>query len=295
MNIAGGIRALSAGYYRDFTDVPDTEENLSSCIVFESADENCSVTTMNSWPDSFMLDASMNPVAIASHAILEQTKNQNSIERISIYENPKFDEQSFVKSSKVCCRKIIVRFENSGKYLLQNNAITFFGKSFADCRLDFPADCLFEKEFLFCSDSISEIVDEKGLIRHEDTLAEHKIYPYGGLFEYGMHPKQTESCVFRSVSKKNSLSLRATPLSVLQNSGIDPAADLRSESGYRFVGIKHFSPSQKINLYDELKNGGCQIEVTDKNSNEKIAYKSNGVFHTPQTNLITVNFIRRDS
>jgi hypothetical protein len=88
------------------------------------------------------------------------------------------------------------------------------------------------------------------------------------------------------------LALRVSPASVLQNSGTDPSGDIRSESVYEFAGIKDFSESQKMNLYDELKNGFCRIELLNKNTAEKIIYKSNGVFHIPQTNLITINFIK---
>jgi hypothetical protein len=294
MTIARGIRALSFEYHRDFSDVPDTEENLSADIVWESCGEDCFVEAVNLWPNSVMLEASVNPIPITSCAILEQIKNQDSKERVSVYDSPRFDKQSHVKDSRICCSKIVVCFENSGKYVLKNNTLTFFGKKFDDYVLNFLSDCLFEKEFLFCSESILEITDERRFLRHEDTFANRKIYPYGGLCEYGTHPKQMESCIFRSVFDGNSLNLCVSPLSVLQNSGIDPTKDLRSESGYRFVGVKNFSVSQKTNLYDELKNGFCRIEIINGNTNEKSTYKSNGVFHTPKTNLITINFIKEE-
>jgi hypothetical protein len=110
-----------------------------------------------------------------------------------------------------------------------------------------------------------------------------------------MHPKQIESCIFRISLVEDSPFLRVSRLSVLQNSGIDPSEDQRSEYGYKFAGIKDFSESQKINLYDEFKNGFCRIELINKNTQEKRIYKSNGVFHTPQTNLISINFIKDEA
>jgi hypothetical protein len=110
-----------------------------------------------------------------------------------------------------------------------------------------------------------------------------------------MHPKQMESCIFYVVQDgKKSLGLRVCPLSTLRNAGVDPTKDLKSEHGYKFVGIKNFSDSQQLDLHDELKNGGCRLEVICKSTNEKSNYKSSGVFHTPQTNLIAINFIREE-
>jgi hypothetical protein len=299
MTITRGIRALSQEYYRNFVEVPDTEENLSASVVLESDNGDCCSTLANLWPDSITLNASMNPIPIDSQAILERRKNQNFEGRISIYDGPKFDEQSMVKNSKMCCAKIIVRFENSGKFTLENKAQTFFGKDLGDYQLNFPDDYLWEKAFLFQQESILEITNEEGLLHHEDagsvTFTRRKIYPYGGLFEYGMHPKQMESCIFYAVKdEKKSCGLRVFPLGALRNAGVDPTKNLGAESGYKFIGINNFSDSQKINLYDELKNGSCCLEVTNKNMDEKSNYKSCGVFHTPQTNLITINFMREE-
>jgi hypothetical protein len=219
--------------------------------------------------------------------------------RTSIYDDPKFDEQSLVKNSRMCCSKIVVHYENNGKYVLENNVQVFFGKNFEDYQLNFLGDDLWEKEFLFQRESILEIMSEDGLLCHEEggtsTFTQRKIYPYGGLFEYGMHPKQMESCIFYAVqNEKKSLALRVCPLSILRNAGVNPTENLKAEIGYKFVGIKKISNSQKLSLYGELKNGACRLEITNKNTNEKSNYKSSGVFHTPQTNLITINFIREE-
>ncbi|MDR2780978.1 MAG: hypothetical protein LBB21_00760 [Holosporaceae bacterium] len=291
MTLTRGIRALSAGYYRDFSDVPDTDENLSTCIVLESNNDDCCASLANSWPDSIALDASMSPVEITSRAVLERIENRDLLGRIAIYDDPKFDVQSHIQNVKSCCSEIVINFENTGKYVLGNSTLAFFGKNFDDYQLDFQSDHLFKKEFVVCRGSIQEIANEKGFLQHENSFTECKIYPYGGLFGYGMHPKQMESCIFRTVMDGRSPGLRISPLSALRSLGIDPTEDQRQEVGYKFVGVKNFSESQKINLYDELKNGFCKIEVTNRNINEKSMYKSNGIFHMPKTNLITINFI----
>jgi hypothetical protein len=226
---------------------------------------------------------------------MERVENSQSKDRISIYNSPRIDTQSNVQNLKSCCSKIIVNFENTGKYLRENEAKVFVGKDFDDYQVSFQSDCLFKKEFLLCQNSISEIVDQKGFILHENTFAKCKIYPYGGIFEYGMHPKQMESCVFRTTYDGSSLYLRIFPLSGLRNLGIDPTSDQRMESGYQFVGMKNFTAAQKISLYDELKDGSCKISVANKNANEKSIYRSNAVLYTPKTNLISINFIKEES
>ncbi|MDR2724444.1 MAG: hypothetical protein LBB25_04600 [Holosporaceae bacterium] len=287
-----GIRALSAGYHRHFADIPDTEENLSTEILLESKDENCCITTADCWPDFVMLDASLTSLKIFSNAILERSEESRFRDEIALYNYPRIDSQSNIQNFKSCCSKIIVNFENTGKYLLENEINVFVGNNFGDYQINFLSNHIFEKEFLTCQNSISEIADQSGSIIHEDTFAKCKIYPYGGLFEYGMHPKQMESCVFRTVHDETSLYLRILPLSVLRSLDIDPTADQRMESGYQFVGIKDFSVSQKTNLYDEIKDGFCQIEIVNRNTNERSIYKSNAVLFMPKTNLISINFIK---
>ncbi|MDR1982800.1 MAG: hypothetical protein LBQ08_03325 [Holosporaceae bacterium] len=291
MTLTRGIRALSTGYYRDFLDVPDTDENLSTYIMMESKQDNCEVSVANAWPDSIMLNASMTSVEISSDIYMERRENAKLIAETKIYNNPKIDSQSNISNPASCCSKVVVNFENIGGYVLGKDVQNFVGKDFGDYRINLRSNCLFEKEFLVSSHSISEIVDQEGAVLHEHTFAKCKIYPYGGFFEYGMHPQLVESCIFRAVHDGNSLSLRISPLSALRSLGIDPCEDQREESGYQFVGVKNFSEPQKITLYDELKNGACAIEITNRNTKEKSIYRSNAILHVPKTNLITINFI----
>lgn len=120
MTIARGIKALSAGYYRDFADVPDTDENLSTSVVFESKEDDCYTATANSWPDSIILNARIAQVAIASGATIERIENSKFLGRISLYGAPKIDLQSQLQNPKSCCSRINVDFENTGKYSLEN-------------------------------------------------------------------------------------------------------------------------------------------------------------------------------
>ncbi|MDR2645935.1 MAG: hypothetical protein LBC04_02035 [Holosporaceae bacterium] len=295
MTITRGIRALSAGYHRDFADIPDTDENISACIVVESHSDDSYATIANSWPDSIQLNAGITPIHITSGATIVRLEDSKLLGRAALYDSPPVDSQSQIQNPKSCCSKIIVTFENTGRYLQENELNTFVGKDFGDYRINLSTDCLFEKEFLVCSEAISEVANQRGLLRHENTFAKCIIYPYGGICEYGMHPQLIESCVFRTVSDGKQLYLRISPLSVMRNLGVDPTVDQKSESGYQFVGVKNFSASQRTNLYDELKNGACRISIINKNTSEESIYRSNAVLCTPKTNLILINFIKEES
>jgi hypothetical protein len=249
----------------------------------------------NSWPDLIQLNAGITPIPITSDATVVRLQNSKLLGQTALYNSPSVDSQSQIQNPKSCYSKIIVTFENTGQYLQENELNTFIGKDFGDYRVNLSTDCLFEKEFLICSETISEIVDQRGLLKHENTFAKCIVYPYGGICEYGMHPQLMESCVFRAVFDGKQLYLRISPLSVMRNLGVDPIVDQRVESGYQFVGVKKFSASQTTNLYDELKNGACRISVINKNTDEESAYKSNAVLCTPKTNLISINFIKEES
>jgi hypothetical protein len=294
MTITRGIRAISAGYHRDFADIPDTDENISACVVVESHSDDSYATVANSWPDSIQLNACITPIPVTNDTTIARFENSRLLGRIALYNSPLVDSQSQIQNSKSCCSKIIVTFENTGKYLQENELNTFIGKDFGDYRI-LSTDCLFEKEFLVCSETISEIVDQRGLLKHENTFAKCIVYPYGGICEYGMHPQLMESCVFRAVFDGKQLYLRISPLSVMRNLGVDPILDQRIDFGYQFVGVKKFSASQKTNLYDELKSGACRISVINKNTSEESVYRSNAVLWAPKTNLILINFIKEES
>ncbi|MBR1735146.1 MAG: hypothetical protein IJ730_06890, partial [Alphaproteobacteria bacterium] len=57
------------------------------------------------------------------------------------------------------------------------------------------------------------------------------------------------------------------------------------------IGIKEFSQSQKMSLYEELLSGACKFTLVNKNTNEQSDYISNAVAHISGTDLIKINFI----
>jgi hypothetical protein len=298
MTILRGMRSLSETYDRNFPNVADTDENISSVVIFETEDESGSVKLANIWPDFIALDASMSPVTLTSAATVERIEVGRNFGKINIYNAPKIDTQSHVTNAASCCSKITINFENTGKYGLEGGTGNFCGKSFDDYEIALSADCIFEKIFLACADGASLVEKYTKnsqnivLLEHAGELVKCKFYPYGGFFEYGAHPRQMESCVFRTVHDGKSVFLRISPITTLKNLGIDPTKDKVSEGGDKFIGVKEFSQSQQMNLYDDLKAGACRLEIINKNTDEKCFYKSNAVFHVAKTNLITINFLK---
>lgn len=298
MRITRGIRALSEVYDRDFGDVPDTEENISVGVMLETEDESGVVKLADLWPDFISLNAVMSPTAIVSGATVERLECGKNLGKINLYHGPKIDPQSHISNVSSCCSKITVDFENTGRYGLDGVVVNFCGKSFDDYEIKFPSKHLFEKTFLVCKDGASlmekYVLDSQNGVQLEEVggMVRGRFYPYGGFFECGIHPQQMESCVFRTTQDGKSVQLRISPIRTLQNLGIDPTGDQLVENKHKFVGVKEFTPSQKTNLYDELKSGACKIEVLDRNTGETRVFGSHSVVHAARTNLITINFIK---
>jgi hypothetical protein len=298
MTIIRGIRSLYEAYDHDFGDIPDTDENISVGVVLESEDESGIVKLADLWPDFISLNAFMSPVAISSNATVERIECGKNLGKMSLYHGPKLAQQSHMNNVSGCCSKIIIDFEGIGMYGLENNVVNFYGKSFDDYEVRFSSEHLFEKTFLICENDVSltekYVLDPKSGIQLEygGGMVQSRFYPYGGFFEYGAHPQQMESCVFRTSQDGKSLQLRVSSIRTLQNLGIDPTGDQLIENKHKFVGVKEFSPSQKMSLYDELKSGACKIEVTNKNTGEKCVFGSHSVAHVAKTNLITINFTK---
>jgi hypothetical protein len=124
-------------------------------------------------------------------------------------------------------------------------------------------------------------------------VAPYRIYAYGGFYEHGSHPHEIESCVFQINSGNSTSAIKIWKFSAFrQKCGFDATMDKDMGNGVAFIGIKNFSPSNKATLYDELIGGACNIKLSNKLTEEIAVYKSNGVFHIQNTDLIKINFIK---
>ena len=300
MSLIRGIRSLSYGYARDFIPVPETEENILSYVMLESCNEGIEydVKVANSWPDFIALNTRMIPTKVLSDVFAERFENGKSLGKNRIYLSPIIYHSSSIKNSHSFCSKIVIKFENSGEYFMNQKKHSFLNKTFDDYDLKFGAegDYLFEKNFLISSGAVIERFTRS--IGKDTTLegslekAPIRIYPYAGFYEHGAHPQEIESCAFQINSGEGASAIKIAKLSSFAKTEIDPTQNTILETGLRFIGISDFSPSQKVNLYDELLSGACTISVTNRNTKEICEYKSRGLTHIANTDLININFIK---
>ncbi|MDR3151225.1 MAG: hypothetical protein LBT67_00035, partial [Holosporaceae bacterium] len=293
MTLSRGIRFLSKGYIRDFPSLPDTEENVRQEILLETeSDEDYPIKLAGIWPENISLNAAINSEKIAASASVERIENARSLGKNEIYKTPLIDGGSPLKNPEAFCSKITVGFENSGEYVAENEKHNFFGKSFDDYQLKFEKEgnSLYEKVFPFLD---GDQIVEKYVFSHGDFLREEessekakfRIYPYGGFCEYGTHPKNIELCVFQTKVNAKTTLILIHRLSALAASGINPFSDCVLKDGTPFVGVKNLQESQKNSLYDDIKNGACQITISNVVTNISQRYKSSGLTHISNTNL----------
>ncbi|MDR3156049.1 MAG: hypothetical protein LBT90_03035 [Holosporaceae bacterium] len=314
MSIVRGIRFLSDGYVRDFCDVPDTEENMETTVTLETHDDGsiCPIKLVEEWPASIILDASMHPIKIKQQAVLERFEDNGSLGKNSIYNNPRIDSCSTFKNSRLFCSKLVVLFEKAGEYFCNGRSQFFMGESFNEYSLIFgngtPVSAtssknnntvLFEKKFQ--TTESSSIVEKytRGTNKFLQTegvsgRAQYRFYAYGGHYEYGAHPQNIESCVFHSTSEGHASCIYLSKLSGLKKIGIDPDNKTNMLNDAKAIFMHTFTPSQKMTLYEEIKNNGCKMQLNNNYSAKSCTYGSNGLLHISNTNLMRINFIPMD-
>lgn len=289
MSLIRGIRSMVQEYARSSAVANNQNEDvISNVLLAVGNDEDCSVQIMNLWPETVVLTAKMIPEKEFNESLyVEAIKDTNSFGKNSIYSLPIFCSTSEIKNKNAVCSKLVLRYEGSGIFLMNRKKQDFFGDSFDEYELKFTKDAvLFEKEFLTFGTAVTEQIAEK---------MPYKIYPYGGFYEYGAHPKEVASCFFH-IKPENSKSaiVSWTFNKFAAKFGIDPSKDAGLPSGQSFVGIKEFSPSQKVNLYDELLGGACKFLLANKSTGKQCQYKSNNLSHISGTNLIKIVFIKEE-
>ncbi len=290
MSLIRGIRSMVQEYSRSYIVVNDKNEDIGSNVLLAVGDdEDCAIQIVNLWPETIMLTAKMIPEKRFNETLyVEATKDTKSLGRNSIYSSSSiFCSTSEIKNNNSICSKLVLRYEGSGVFSINQKKRDFFGNSFDDYELNFAKDTvLFEKEFLALSGSISEQITEK---------MPYKIYPYGGFYEYGVHPKEIASCFFHIKPENSKSTITSWAFNkFMAKFGVDPSKDSRLPSGQIFIGIKEFSPSQKMNLYDEVLGGTCGFLLANKSTGEQCRYKSNNLSHISGTDLIKIVFIREE-
>ena len=295
MPIERGIRAISAGYVQDFFDIPDTEENISGEVCVSTNDsEPCVIKVAEEWPGNIVLTARIRPKLLKENddVTVEKTEGAFHAEKMSLYKNPRFDSLSEIRNVNFLCSEITIFYEDIGESFVNGVEEKFYGTSFANYSFDLVDKVIFSKKFLSekrnieDSDSPPSVMASSG--DHDQPYVH--FYSYGGYYKFGDHPQCIESCVFYVKSHMKKTNIRAFPISVLRNRGLDPFADQTLNDGTKIIGVKNFTESQKQNLYDEIKSEKCVIDVTNGNNGEKCRYKSVSLRHIENTDLIKINF-----
>ncbi|MDR2794796.1 MAG: hypothetical protein LBB12_03400 [Holosporaceae bacterium] len=298
MFLSKGIKSISNVYIRDFIDTPDTDENIKSPILLETESDDCHVKLADTWPENITLNARLDSTKITASTLVERIENDKSLGKSDIYMSPAIHMDSDVKNQYSFCTKVAVIFENSGSYLQEKAKNVFFHKSFDNYVMDFEKkdNILFEKKFPTLQTPIVERYNSSlgGFLHDKNSLekASYKIYPYGGFYEYGGHPKSIELCVFQIAPNAKATSIVISRITTLMGRGINPFAKQILKNGTPFIGLENAPEDYKTNLYDDIKNGLCKIKLTNITTDTSIQYKSTGLLHTQNTNLIIINFIQ---
>lgn len=268
------------------------EENDARSIVLKADySKTCDIKLVNFPPKNIVLSARIIPQRTFSDVVVERIENENKLANNHIYTAPIFHSLSEIKNQNNICSRIIIKYENSGTYYFGQQKNNFFGKEFDEYNMKFAndvADELFCKNFLVLTDSITENVIKSISIRQQ-----YRFYPYGGFYEYGIHPRGIESCIFQIKEENQKSAIRSWTYSRFTSKfGRDPSQNETMSDGSVFVGVTQLSASHKNNLYDELADGACKITLVNKKNGEEQIYKSSSLLHFSGTDLIEINFIK---
>lgn len=299
MSIVRGIRSVTCGYTRDFILVPETEERMESCLILETQSDNECLNSeiFYSFPEMINLTARIIPHKLFPSVFAERIENNISLGKNNIYETPLIHKDSPLVNKNTFCSKLTLQFENSGEYFFSKKWYHFFKKSFEEYEIcfSFHDNVIFEKNFLLTSENIVEKIFKSKLSSHpsEDEKNLYRAYPYAGFYSYGAHPHEIESCIFQINSANLHTEIKLWKLNSFKSKfGFDATIDTALEGDARFIGVKHFTGTQKLSLYEELTQGMCQFTLINLNTEEKNIYKSNNILHVSGTDLLKISFIK---
>lgn len=284
--IIRSLRNISKGYNHRGGVLIDTSDEPPPHITFETSGHG-KVSVSNDFPKEIMLNVSMHSSKIESNVTFSRKIGDEQVKTISLYDSQKMDLGSAIQNKFSCCAEVKISFENGG-YVLNNDDVHkyFVGKTFDGYQIVTESDFLYTKEFLTIQYPIYEYVDSDGIVLQNGCVASRIIYPYGGFFEYGVHPKRIEPCVFFI---NRNFGMNILPLSSIRD--LDPTTDTLLKSNKYFVGVKNFSRTQKQSLYDDILKGECKFNLKYKNQTQQ--FISNALIWHEKTNLMQIHFIQK--
>ncbi|MBO7454085.1 MAG: hypothetical protein J6T91_01715 [Alphaproteobacteria bacterium] len=281
--IIRSIRNFGKMYDQVANIVSDTEELIRNRSVLNFENDDYEVELVKNFPEEIFLRASLRPVAIDEVTKLIRTDSRRNFVIENIYDSKFFHSNSEVKNH--FCKSISILYEGTGYYLKNDQHFDFSDRHFENFELDFD-DELFRMDFQICDEKfLYEQTENLKIIFGPNEKYSVVFYPYGGFYFYGCHPKHIEPCICCAQFEQKDLRIKSYTYSSLLNKNIDVTQANSRNNKIEFIESPH------IGLYEKIKNGEVKIKI--KNRNET-TFKSTAVFNLPNTNLITIKFIKEE-
>lgn len=281
--IIRSIRNFGKMYDQVANIVSDTEELIRNRSVLNFENDDYEVELVKNFPEEIFLRASLRPVAIDEVTKLTRTDSRRNFVIENIYDSKFFHSNSEVKNH--FCKSISILYEGTGYYLKNDQHFDFSDRHFENFELDFDEE-LFRMDFQICDEKfLYEQTENLKIIFGPNEKYSVVFYPYGGFYFYGCHPKHIEPCICCAQFEQKDLRIKSYTYSSLLNKNIDVTQANSRNNKIEFIESPH------IGLYEKIKNGEVKIKI--KNRNET-TFKSTAVFNLPNTNLITIKFIKEE-
>lgn len=282
--IIRSLRGIAKGYRKQNNILGEISSEVAPHIIFETNGRS-EVQLSDIFPKNIILNASISPLSVESNAVLSRTVGDKLQKSVDLYHSPTIDSQSPIQNVSFVCAGIKILFENIG-YTINDDGEkeSFIGTNFDDYQIVIDDNLLYKKQFLITNESIHENVNHNGIVLKNEKIASCVLYPYGGYYKYGAHPKQIESIVC-FLSKNSALNI--VPISSVHF--MNPMEDTLSSTNKYFIGVKNFSGTQKQSLYDDIMKGECKFILKHKDQEKQ--FVSNALIWREQTNLMQINFI----
>lgn len=281
--IIRSIRNFGKIYDQVANIVSDTEELIRNRSVLNFENDDYEVELVKNFPEEIFLRASLRPVAIDEVTKLTRTDSRRNFVIENIYDSKFFHSNSEVKNH--FCKSISILYEGTGYYLKNDQHFDFSDRHFENFELDFD-DELFRMNFQICDEKfLYEQTENLKIIFGPNEKYSVVFYPYGGFYFYGCHPKHIEPCICCAQFEQKDLRIKSYTYSSLLNKNIDV-----TQANSRNNKIE-FTESPHIGLYEKIKNGEVKIKIKNR---DETTFKSTAVFNLPNTNLITIKFIKEE-
>ena len=279
--IIRSIRNFGKPYNPVANIISDTEELIRNRSVLDFENDDCEVELEENFPKEIFLRSSLHPVAIDDVTKLTRMDSERNFVIENIYDPKFFHSNSEVKNH--FCKSVLIIYEGTGYYTKNDQYFDFSDRHFEKFELDFDNE-LFRMDFQTCdTNSLYEQIENLKIVLSPNEKYSSVFYPYGGFYFYGCHPKHIEPCICCAQFEQKDLRIKSYTYSSLLNKNIDVMQSNPLNNKIDFIESPH------IGLYEKIKNG--KVKIKARKQSESI-FKSVAVFNLPNTNLITIKFVK---